>query len=98
MTSAWFTLVALGFVCWVVTLVLVESVLFEPWRNFTARIHAKLHYLSGCQLCTGTWVGLGLGFLHPIPGFGPLISGLAYKGIAHFILVVRNLLDALHHV
>lgn len=67
------------------------------WRRptyaarFSAFIWSKASYLVGCHLCTGTWIGLVLGFMYTrgsIPD--AIVSGLAIKGVAHGIYVVQR--------
>ncbi len=55
----------------------------------------KLRYLTGCHLCTGTWVGLAMGAfvssaIVNVPVVGWLLSALVIKGIGHFILVLHK--------
>lgn len=89
----------LGAVVWFVTTVIVESELTRPIREaIVARFPGKVGYLVNCHMCAGTWVGLGVGFLHPLAlGSGwvvaCLLSGLAYKAVGHLILGVNNLLE-----
>lgn len=43
-----------------ITVIVTESLLFEPLRKY---VRSRSHYLGelvGCHLCFGTWVGLGL--------------------------------------
>ncbi len=89
---------ALGAVCWLVTTILVESELCRPLRDRLAR-WSKLHYLSSCALCTGTWVGLVLAAVtpyrpiaSPAPFVSWLLAGLLYKAIGHLILAANNTL------
>lgn len=88
--------VSLGLVCWLVTAIIVESELLRPLRAACGR-WPRLSYLVGCNLCVGTWVGLGLAGLtpyRPLAATAPLLSwllaGLLYKGVAHVLLCVTN--------
>lgn len=60
--------------------------------------HPKLAYLVSCHMCAGTWIGLAIGAVYPLPLhtnpiFSRLLSGLIYKAVAHLILAVNNLLE-----
>lgn len=97
--------VALGIVCWLTTLIVVESELFREPREFCTNRKGrgfcsnKLAYLVGCHLCTGTWIGLLIAVLTPaIRPFGPgvlglVLVGLTYKAIGHITLEVTALLQ-----
>ena len=46
-----------------ITVIVTESLLFEPLRKY---VRGRSHYLGelvGCHLCFGTWVGLALSLL-----------------------------------
>jgi len=94
-----------GLIVWLATLIIVESFIFQPLRDWletrywlkrstgrrTAPYWQKLAYLIRCQLCMGTWVGWVVAAF--IPGPLPLFwTGLLYKAVAHCILEVTGLL------
>jgi len=92
-----------GLIVWLATLIIVESFIFQPLRDWLeskvipstnprrSTTWYKLAYLSRCQLCMGTWVGWIVAAF--IPGPLPLFwCGLLYKAVAHCILEVTGLL------
>lgn len=98
------TVVFLGLVNWIATIIIVESVIFEDVRSFIQRrgklleatrpaLGRKLGYVITCALCTGTWVGFveALCFGGPLR-FGVLsfiANGLLFKAIGHLFLQVN---------
>jgi hypothetical protein len=93
-----------GLVNWLATWIIVEAEVFREVREwFKAKcaslpnktLGKKLCYLVECQLCAGTWVGLGLSlFLGgpmevSIPMIGWMLNGLLYKAVGHLILEVQ---------
>lgn len=91
-------LLALGLVNWIVTLILVEGVIFNDARDeICRRFPGRVAYFVTCHLCAGTWVGLILGFFGG--PFGDwhwfILNGLAIKAIGHVTLEVTSLLAAL---
>lgn len=94
-------LVAAALVCWLGTMIVCESFLFEPVRNLAMRLHAKLGYLFNCTLCMGVWVGLATAVAFPQVrpldhGFvGWIGAALAIKAIAHLIYVGQKLSESL---
>jgi hypothetical protein len=89
MTLLWGALAVL-----VVTMIVTESFLFAPVRDVAHRVHPKVGYLSGCFLCFGTWVGVGVGFLVEGPAH-PVVNGLAFHGLA---VVVHELVGLVRDV
>lgn len=84
-----------GLIVWLVTTILVEGKIFEPLRDRMPE-RFKLDYLVRCHLCCGTWVGIALGVLYPYPGLSRwVVSGLAYKAVAHVILTAVNVANHL---
>lgn len=77
-----------GLICWLVTLIIVESELFRPVRERLTEIHPKLAYLSGCHLCTGTWVGIGMALIISGPFGFFLLNGLLFKAVGHIALEI----------
>lgn len=90
-------LVLLGIVCWLVTLVVVDSELFRPLRIWVAGhrrgadrlprrpawLWHKLRYLVACHLCTGVWVGLVLAAAVPtVRPFGTGPVGFVLAGLS----------------
>lgn len=94
-------LLSLGLVCWVATLIVVESELFRPLRDLVGRpadttgLRHYAAYLVRCHLCAGTWIGLALGLVvTPVVGTGPLgrlLTGLAIKAVAHLLLILQHI-------
>lgn len=115
------TVLFLGLVNWLVTLILVESELTRPVREWVngrrikaevcveyphrpreyrniitcpwrCRAWGKAHYLVGCHLCAGTWVGfmLAAAFGGPLASgvVGVVSNGLLYKAVGHVTLEV----------
>lgn len=71
--------------------------LYEPgergaWRFVVESwVAHHVRYLLGCHLCTGVWVGLILALVQPSSPLGnTILDGLAYKAIAHLVLVAVN--------
>jgi hypothetical protein len=78
------TLFFLGLACWIATVIVTESELTRPARDWIAtrtehatvagrrskRVWQRLCYLAGCHLCTGTWVAGLLALFVP-----PAVSG-----------------------
>lgn len=81
--------ILLGLTCWIVTLIITESEVCRPVRECMPQ-RFKLNYLIGCNLCTGTWVGLLLGSLYADGLINQIVYGLAIKGVAHSIYVVQK--------
>lgn len=99
--------VLLGFANWIATTIIVESELTRPLREWvdqrtetawfeeheTAGVWAKVRYLIGCHLCTGTWVALAeacfvtIGVSSGLAGI--VLSALVFKGIGHTILNIN---------
>lgn len=93
------TVLALGLVCWLVTKIVVESVLFRPLRfwldgkAFPTRTHRyydrpvkaweKARYLVNCHLCAGTWIGLALAAVTPYRPLGPGFLGVVLAGLLY---------------
>lgn len=117
----------LGLVNWLVTILLVESEVCRPIRDWVNTRYAragglstwipnvkddgwrlvlwyKAKYFVACQLCTGTWVGLGLALVTPWNKplghgvIGVLLAGLLYKAIGHIILIMQNTLKVLEDI
>jgi hypothetical protein len=70
-----------------ITVILTESLLFEPVREYVRKRSRYLGELVGCHLCFGTWVGLGLSlFFRPrwiVRGAGgAAIAGVLADGFA----------------
>lgn len=82
------TVLAAGLICWLVTHIIVEGVVFD-WLRDWIDDHAprKIQQLIHCELCTGTWVGFILAALIPGP-IAPLwiLNGFLYKAVGHLIL------------
>lgn len=101
-------LIVLGLANWIITLIIVESELVRPVRQFFdlktlkedySDLWHKLSYLVKCHLCTGTWVALLMAaFISPVisvPFAGWLFTGFIIKAIGHLSLVVHKAGDAL---
>lgn len=99
-----------GIINWLATWILVDAEVFRELRDgFVAWTKAhlpgvagrKAAYLVRCQLCCGTWVGLGMAALlsgplvavHPAASW--FLNGLLYKGVGHLILEAQAL--AMNH-
>ena len=104
------TVLYLGIVNWMATVIITESVIFEDFRDMVRRygksleanhprIGRKVCYFVTCALCMGTWIG----FIEAIVFDGPLrfwwlsfiANGLLYKGIGHLFLQLNALA---HHM
>ena len=96
-----------GVLNWIVTTIIVRSKFTEPIRLFLARrnIRAKYkswfwantHYLSGCHLCMGVWVGFMVAAVWRSPLVGVQNSvvewflwALITKGIGHLIFEITE--------
>lgn len=100
------TVLFLGLVNWIATIIITESVIFEDVRAYVERrgklleathprAGRKLSYFVTCALCMGTWVGLveALCFGGPL-SFGILsfvANGLLFKALGHLFLQVNAL-------
>lgn len=94
--------IALGLACWIATMVVVESELFRPLREWLdrryikhGRVHQnKLRYLVSCHLCTGTWIALAIQAvapIHVVTGVGAFVlNALFIKAIGHGALIAQN--------
>lgn len=95
-------LISAALVCWLATMIVCESFLFEPVRALAERVHHKIGYLFNCTLCMGTWVGLATAFAFPQVRplghrvfLGWLGASLAIKAIAHLIYIAQKLVEPL---
>lgn len=80
-----------GLVCWLVTMIVVESEMFRPVREMRLiEERPKLAYLVNCYLCAGTWIGIALGLLVPGPLGLFLLDGLLYKAAGHALLILQR--------
>lgn len=64
-----------------ITVIVTESLLFEPLRKY---VRERSHYLGelvGCHLCFGTWVGLGLSLVFRPRWIGGRVGLAAVAGI-----------------
>lgn len=100
------TVLYLGLINWIATIIIVESVLFEDVRGWIQRrgklleetrpaVGRKVSYVITCALCTGTWIGFveALCFGGPL-SFGILsfiANGLLFKALGHLFLQVNAL-------
>lgn len=100
------TVLFLGLVNWIATIIIVESVIFEDVREWVQRrgklmeatrprAGRKVGYVLTCALCVGTWVGFveALCFGGPLR-FGVLsfiANGLLFKALGHLFLQVNAL-------
>lgn len=89
-----------GLACWVATLIVTSSFLFQDLRSWLATrqelgpVWFKLAYLFHCHLCFGVWVALAIAlFIPPVVSSGVagwLITALAIKGIGHLTYIVQK--------
>ena len=51
-------------VCFGLTMIIVESVIFSPIRQFLGTRFGFFRSLLTCMLCTGTWIGFVFSFYY----------------------------------
>jgi len=69
-----------------ITLILVESYIFEKIRQITF----KFTPLLSCFLCTGFWVGLGYSYFFYSPNVNLFLSAIFYSTTTWIIHLLEN--------
>lgn len=83
-----------GLVVWIITYIITSSYIFTPFRNFMRKFGRRVGYLFSCQLCLGTWVGIGIGYVIDGPLSHPLLNGLAYHAAGYGYYKIVTLIES----
>lgn len=74
-----------------ITIILVLSVIMEPFRAFLFKHLNFTEKLLSCPMCTGFWVGFSLSFFF---GYNPIIYGAITSLVSWFLASAVEAMDS----
>lgn len=85
-------LLKFAFVCYGITLAIVQSKVARPFREFFHYRSEFIYALLSCMMCTGFWVSIGVSFFMPQTGYF-LLDGFMGMGIIWLIYLFQMVLE-----
>ena len=80
--------------CIGLTIIITQSTLFSPFREFIERRSSFFGDLIECPMCTGFWVGLFMSFLY---GYDSIFLCFGTSLFSWLVSIIGNLLISLSY-
>lgn len=86
--------------CIGLTLIITQSKIFAPIRNFIESKNEKLGELINCSMCTGFWVGLLMGAFYSydifVISFGSSLFSWLVSIVGNLLITLSYYIDSLY--
>ena len=86
--------------CIGLTLIITQSQIFKPIRDFVESKNEKLGELINCSMCTGFWVGILMSVVYSydilVVGFGSSLFSWIVSIIANLLISLSYYIDSLY--
>jgi hypothetical protein len=73
--------------CYGITLIITQSKIFKPFRDFLKLRSNFMYYLFSCMMCLGFWVGLSIFLLDSFITYGIISYSLIFYAIMYSAIV-----------